>query len=203
MITSIDYQMNKKSNAVLYILLIFSLSAIGQTKSEKEERIDRDEFPESAAETVNILPNNVKRLKFYKETDGNRQSYECKFKLNRKRYSVEYSQEGIIEDIEITIKFNRIADSIISNIESYLNDSFDKYRIIKVQEQFLYTDKISPTEFLDSILQQTSKFKPNFEIIAEVKSNKKRTIRELTFSPKGEFVNSRILTTSSYEHVLY
>ena len=79
-------------------LLCFCQFVFCQTKNEKEKRIPLAEFPEAAKAVIKNLPDDCKRLKFYKETDGEKQSFEVKFKYKRKRYSLEFSEDGNIED---------------------------------------------------------------------------------------------------------
>lgn len=187
----------------LLVLMFISQFVFSQTKNEKEERITESEFPSAAIAVVNNLPDDCKRLKFYKETDGKKQSFEVKFKHKRKRYSLEFSEDGVIEDLEVLTKFKTINEEKKSKIEDYFRSSFSKYKLIKVQKQFVYHKKLDPLTFVNDILNNTSAEDPNFEIIAEVKTNKKRDIREFTFDESGIFVNFRILKPTSYEHVLY
>lgn len=201
--TSIDYQMNKTFHTFLYLCLCFTLSVNGQAKNEIEVRIDKKEFPKLAQDLILSLPNNIKRLKLYKETDGNENSYEAKFKLNRKHYSVEFSENGLIEDIEITIKFSAIEPTKKTNIKNYFKNSYSKHEVIKTQEQYVHDKSSNSKVFLDAVLRQNTYVLPNFEIIAEVKQNKKRTIREFTFNATGSLIYFRILDNTSYEHVLY
>ncbi len=184
-------------------LLCFCQFVFCQTKNEKEERIPLAEFPEAAKAVIKNLPDDCKRLKFYKETDGEKQSFEVKFKYKRKRYSLEFSIDGNIEDIEVLTKLKNIDETVKTKIENYFASSFTKHKFIKVQEQYIYNVKLDAKTFVDNVLNNNSLKAPNFEIIAEVKTDKKRDIREFIFNTFGEFVNFRILNPTSYEHVLY
>lgn len=188
---------------ILLVLIFICQFVFSQTKNEKEERITESEFPSAAITVVKNLPDDCKRLKFYKETDGEKQSFEVKFKYNRKRYSLEFSEDGVIEDLEVLTKFKTINEEKKSKIEDYFKSRFNKYKLIKVQKQFVYNENLDALTFANDILNNTSTEAPNFEIIAEVKTNKKRDIREFTFDESGTFVNFRILNPTSYEHVLY
>ena len=188
---------------ILIVLLCFGSLVYGQTKNEKEERVKKNTFPEKALKVIEQLPMNCKRLRFYKETDGQKQSFEVKFKYNSKRYSLEFSTDGNIEDLEVIAKFKTIEDSIKSKVNSYFQSTFTKHKLIKVQKQYLYNSEFDPTKFLSDILSQNWNKPPGFEIIAEVKAKKTRTVREFTFDQTGLFKSFRILNPTSYEHVLY
>ncbi len=188
---------------IVSIIFAFTQLAFCQTKNEKEERVKFSDFPEMAQKLVEGLPKKCKRIKFYKETDGEKQSFEAKFKYKKQRYSLEFSTKGNIEDIEVVIKLKDINTSPREKINNYFKNTFTKHKIIKIQKQFVYSSKINASNFIDNVLSQNSKIPTNFEIIAEVTTEKKRNIREFTFNNVGMFLSFRVLNPTSYEHVLY
>ncbi|WP_412561821.1 hypothetical protein [Winogradskyella sp. MIT101101] len=187
------------------ILISFSLTQtiVCQTKNEKEERVKVSEFPELAQTIIKALPKNCKRLRFYKETDGEKHSFEAKFKYKRQRYSLEFSVNGSIEDIEVITNLKNIKSSAKDSIKAYFKNSFTKYKLIKIQKQHVYTTEMDAVQFLNDVLSQKPKCIINYEIIAEVKTKKKSEIREFIFNSNGYFSKSRVLNPTSYEHVLY
>lgn len=184
-------------------MLFFLNPIFAQTKNEKEKRIQFSDLPKQAQTIISNLPEDCKRLKYFSETDGDKQSFEVKFKFNKKHFSLEFSEDGQIEDIEVLIKLKNIEDSIKTQIKTYFNQTFNKHKLIKIQRQYGYKSNENDLQFVSDVLSQKSEKAADFEIIAEVKSNKQRDIREFTFNNKGEFLNFRILIQSSYEHVLY
>ena len=188
---------------ILVILLCFGQLALGQTKNEKEERIKLSSFPMMAQKVIETLPKDCKRLKFYKETDGEKHSFEAKFKYQGQRYSLEFSESGSVEDIEVETKLKAISAKIGSNIESYFDSTYTKHKLIKIQEQYVYASKISASRFIAQVLRKDSGLAPNFEIIAEVKTNKERYLGEFTFNTEGTFISFRTINPGAYEHVLY
>ena len=188
---------------VILLSSFISQSLYGQTKNEKEERIKISEFPEVTQAIIESLPKNCKRLKFYKETDGDKKSYEVKFKYLKQYYSIEFSNQGLLEDIEVITKFKNIEDSARQQIAAYYKQFFKKHKFIKIQKQYVYTSGSNANAFIDHTLKKRNITSANYEIIAEVRTDKKRSIKEFTFNHKGEFLSSRILNPTSYEHVLY
>ncbi len=188
----------------IIILVLCSWQTLAsQTKNESEQRIKLSEFPKKAQDVIEALPSNSKRIKFYKETDGGKESFEAKFKYNKRYYSLEFSKEGDIEDIEVITKLKHIKQTSKHQLVKYFEASFDKYKIIKIQEQFIFKKNNAESKFVEEVLTKDINLSPNFEIIAEVKNESKRNIREFTFDSKGKFLNFRILNPTSYEHVLY
>lgn len=184
--------------------MLFSFQfTIAQTKNEKEQRIQLSEFPKLAKSTISKLPKDCKRFKYYFETDGDKLSFEVKFTFNKRRYSLEFSEDGQIEDIESIVKLRHIPTSIKQNINSYFKLTFKTHKLIKLQNQYVYNSEGNQSQFVSDVLFQKQTTAPNYEIIAEVKIEKHRVLREFTFTNKGEFINYRIVNPDSYEHVLY
>ncbi|NRD18893.1 hypothetical protein HNV08_02440 [Winogradskyella eckloniae] len=185
------------------LLSLFSHTAFGQTKNEKEIRIKLTAFPKIAQDVIKSLPTNCKRLKYFLETDSTKRSFELKFKYYKKHYSLEFTEDGQIEDIEVLSTRHNINSIAKQNIDMYLSNTFLKYKFIKIQKQYVFSIDEDPIAFVNNILNNETQLSPNFEIIINVKTNKKRETREFLFSNSGEFLNQRTLSQSSYEHVLY
>lgn len=186
----------------IFFFLFFSF-AFTQTKNEKEERIPASEFPENARNYFNTISQEVKYLKYYRETDGNKKSFEIKFKYNKEHYSVEFDTLGKLEDIEIVIKKKHIPKKTYNAISDYFNKNYKKFTIVKVQKQYVNTTNKPDEQFIHHILEKSFNKHTHFEIIAEVKTKEKHELRELTFNRHGVFEKSRKVTSSSYEHALY
>ena len=190
----------KKYSFLLFLWISFSFS---QVKNEKEDRIHASEFPEKTSTYFNTISQDVKYLKYYKETDGSKKSYEVKFKYRREHYSVEFDTLGNLEDIEVVIKKKHIPKEIKTVIWRYFENNFKKTTLVKVQKQYVNTTKNTDKQFIRHILEKPFNKHTHFEIIAEIKTKKTHELREFTFDRNGKFEKSRLVTTSSYEHALY
>lgn len=190
--------MMKYSLIFLFVSLSFS-----QSKNEKEERISASEFPEIAKSYFNIISQDVNYLKYYKETDGDKKSFEVKFKYKKEHYSVEFDTLGQLEDIEIVIKKKHIPKKIYNTISDYLNSNYKRFTMVKVQKQYINTSNKTDKQFIQHILEKPYNKHTHFEIIADVKTKDQHELLELTFDRYGVFEKSRKVTSSSYEHALY
>ena len=78
------------------MLIIFFgvFSALAQEKYEREHRINKKQFPEKALNYIAENLEDAKRIRFYRETDSSKTSYEVKFKKDRLHYSVEFDKDG-------------------------------------------------------------------------------------------------------------
>lgn len=170
-----------------------------QSKQERESRVERTEFPEAAQQLLDLFSQKGKGVKFYRETDGDAVSFEMKLKVNRRWRSVEFDENGRLEDIEVTIRKRRIAQQALRNIQEVLDSLSDKNKIEKVQLQFLPTSD-NPQEMLERL--DRNQF-DNYEIIAAFKEKRKIYRKELLFSSQGMLLQSRDIKRIAYDFLLF
>lgn len=141
------------------LLLCHTLS--GQIKFEKEKRVKSQEVPELAIAFLSQLDFKAKH-KWYKEHSQEGTSYEVKFKENRYCYSLEFDASGKFLDMEKEIMFKNLSTNTTTEIKKSLDTIFKKWKIIKIQEQY-----INPSSVKKSIkLDHASNIKPdNYEIV--------------------------------------
>jgi hypothetical protein len=187
----------------LLVFIFCCIISFSQSKNENEERINPSEFPEGPRSYFNTINFQIKYLKFYKETDSTTYSFEAKFKLNKRYYSVEFDTLGNLQDIEINIKKKSIPKPVYKNMMSFFDSNFEKVNILKTQEQYINNSDKSDEEFINSILKKSTGKNNLFEIIAEVKYNGKRQFKEFTFKNNGNFLKSRFVKSEDYQYVLY
>ena len=181
---------------------VFCVSA--QEKEEREFRTTRDSLPAPTRDIIAKLPKNIKKLRFFKESDGDKQSFEIKFKYKKKSFSIEFDNLGTIEDTEMLIKKKDIIPSVYKSISNFMSNEFDKVIFIKIQKQFPFTHHTTAIDtYLKKTLDDDFGDDINYEIIVEIKKSSLREFREYTFDSKGLFVSYRALKPSSYDHVLY
>ena len=191
-----------------YVLLFlsFSLCSFAQKsyKHEKEQRIDKKAFPKNALELLEkTLPQNVKKVKYYKEQDSVKISYETKLKYKKRKYSIEFSKNGILEDVEVTVKPKHIPPRTLEKIKKHLYNEYSAFRIKKIQRQYNNTATIDASIVIKNAFSNDRKSNYLYEIIAEVKAKKKRYFIEITFTKDGNFKLVRTIIRSSYDHILY
>lgn len=173
-----------------------------QYKYEREYRILKSQFPVSAIANIEKNVADFKRIKFYKETDSTKISYEAKLKKAKLWYSIEFNEEGTLEDIEILIKPTDVPNDTYTKIISYLNDNFTKYKIKRLQQQYPSNndnvDEIFKNAFQNLILPTN-----NYEIVVVGKKDKGYLDYEILFDADGNFKKIRTSLPPNYDHVLY
>ncbi len=190
-------------NALILILFSLSMAVRGQVKYEREFRILREQFPKSALASVSPYLDGVKKLKFYKEIDSNRRSYELKFKKDRLHYSVEFNEQEALEDVEVIIKPVDIPDQTWSTIQEHLGTSWPKYKVRKIQQQYPREAFSSDSETFEKAFQNLILPEIRYEIVVRGKTEDGYRDFELLYDANGELLLMRESLPPNYDHVLY
>ena len=189
--------------ALFLILFFCCFSTIAQNKYEREYRIKKSQFPEEAIILISEKLEGAKRLKFYKETDSAKTSFEAKFKKDRLWYSVEFDESGKLEDIEILVKEVDLPSDTYSAILKYLDKSFLKYRIKKIQQQYPTNEGEELNKTIKNAFQNLILPSINYELIIGGKKNQEYFDYEILFDSQGNFIQTRKSLPPNYDHVLY
>lgn len=201
----------KKFSLLILLMVFFSgqaqeaggSKATDNIKYEREFRIRKDQFPTRALQSVeNYLPE-VRRLRFYREIDSNRSSYEVKFKYIRLHYSVEFSSEGALEDVEVRIKPVDIPADSWTAITRDLTQRFSKYRIRKIQQQYPREAFPSAQITLQKAFQNLILPEIRYELIVQARAEEGFLNYEILYDANGSFLNLRKSLPPNYDHVLY
>lgn len=175
----------------------------GQNKYERESRIDKSDFPNSAYILIEDYLKDAKRVRFYQETDSTKKSFETKFKKGRLHYSVEFDENGTLEDVEFKIKERDIPNESWSAIKSYLNENHYRHRVKKIQQQYPLRDGKSVEKTLHDAFQNLILPDVNYELIFSAKEDKGFQEYEGLFDAEGRLIQLRKSFPPSYDHVLY
>ena len=190
---------------VLFLVLCITLStnsAFAQVKNEREHRIRKSQFPEQALLIIHQKLVNAKRIRFYKEVEGNKVSYEAKFKKDRLKYSIEFTPEGKLKGIKIAIQPLDIPNDAYAKITTYLENKFKKYRIQKIQQQYL-----SEGQDIDKTLKEAFQnlMLPSIKYVFLIngKNDNGSEKFEILFNAEGKFELMKNALPPNYDHVLY
>ncbi len=192
--------------ARFFVFFILTLSAnhmFAQHKYEREFRIKKSQMPIEALQLLDTNLEGAKRLKFYKEIDSTKNSYEAKFKKGKLWYSIAFDVAGKPEDVEITIQTLDISSDIFSNIKNYFSNTFEKHRIKKIQQQYPTSETESLKQILSYAFQNMLIPTVNYEIVVAGKNDKNYLEYEILFDAQGKFKHSRERLPPNYDHVLY
>ncbi|WP_222981975.1 hypothetical protein [Flagellimonas meishanensis] len=178
-------------------LVLFS-----QNKFEQEISIAMSDFPEKALALVNPYFESAKRIRFYREVDSLKTSYEVKFKKDRLYYSVEFSDDGTLEDVEFIIKKNDVPEESWDRITQQLNDTFEKVKIKKIQQQYPLLEA-PPKQRIKDAFQNLILPDIHYEIIFSAKKDSRFMSYEGLFHANGKLLKLRKSLNPGYDHLLY
>lgn len=167
-------------------------------KLEREQRVESSLFTDNASSLVWEIAGK-RKVKFYKEFDGDKTSLEAKFKKRRQRYSIEFSLDGTLEDVEIEVKRKDIDLTLWKKITIELDSISDQWRVEKMQQQYVS----NPFNKEGLLLKIEEKEFDNLELIVAFKSNRKIYRKELLFNTEGEIINQRNVNRLAYDFLLF
>ena len=193
-----------KSNiSLLFLFWLCLLPLQAQVKYEREFRIRKSQFPEAARTLMIPYTESARRLRFYREIDSNRSSYEMKFKLSRLHYSVEFSPDGVLEDVEIRVKPVDLPESSWQAIKSDLRQRFKSHKIRKIQQQYPNLAFPAVEETLRNAFQNLLLPQLRYEIVVRARESSGFLDYEILYDAEGNFLNLRKSLPPNYDHVLY
>ncbi|WP_282048490.1 hypothetical protein [Maribacter aquivivus] len=173
-----------------------------QYKYEREHRILKSQFPAIAISSIDESVTDYKRIKFYKETDSTKISYEAKLKKDKLWYEIKFDEDGTLEAIEILIKSTDVPNDTYAKIEEYLNINFTKYKIKKLKQQYPSNNEDMKDTFKNAF-QNLILPSNNYQIVVLGKTDKGYIDYEILFDADGNFKKSKTSLPPNYDHVLY
>lgn len=186
--------------SLFFLLFLSTLMVSAQQKVEKEVRIRENEVISTARDFVDSLDFNA-RIRWYEESGIDRITYEAKTRHKGHHYSIEFSADGLLEDVEVEIKMTEIPGPVLSRMEAQLSARYEKYVVRKVQRQYQGSREalrqlINKGLVGQEILQQ-------YEIIVASRQNKSFRQFEVLFSEGGEILKISEILLQDIQHLEY
>lgn len=177
-----------------------------EVKNEVEESVRQEMMPEKALELLSDLLKDARKARFYRETDGERISYECKMVWKGDVYSIEFYENGSLMDIEKRVSYHSVSQEVRDNIEKYLAQQYKRFRIRKVQKQFSAEegDDEEDEEVIEEFIEQDKDdLTIRYELVADVRGQSGVGSYEMLFDEKGNFLDKRKIVRRSLDNILY
>ena len=192
--------MHKLVYLILLISFTCSNNAVAQDKFEKESRMKQKDVPSKARLFMDSL-NYKTKIKWYREEGLTRKSIEAKFKLNKKRYSIEFDTPGNIEDVEIEMNWKNMESNIADSVSAQLDLDCSKHKIVKVQIQFTGSENELFSLLRTSVKSETLVTK--YEIIVRCNQQKDVNLFEYLFNDKGLLLAKSKIMFKNSSHLEY
>lgn len=189
-----------------FLLLILSLSTArlyAQNKMEREYGIKASAAPERARAFVNKTYVGTK-VKWYREENLNGFTIEAKLKWKDKRHSIEFDTLGKLQDIEITVQYQMLNDIIKKEVDIYLSNTFQSYRIDKAQLQLTGNESALQAAILNKT-NNSSMVHEKYELVVEGrrKGDKIKTFYEILVDEHGKVVHQLKIVERRVNHLIF
>lgn len=180
-----------RCNYLIFAMCCLVQIGTAQNKYERESRIKVEEFPKKSYEMIQDYLEDAKRVRFYQETDSTKKSYEAKFKKGRLHYSVEFDQNGTLEDVEFQINERDIPNDTWATTLDYLDENYNKYRVKKIFQQYTIVEDQATEQTLHNAFQNLILPEVNYKLVFAAKKNKKNQKYEAVFNAEGQLIRIR------------
>jgi hypothetical protein len=189
-----------KRFVILFLAISLAINVFSQQKFESEVRIQRMEVPDIAVNLVDsMLPGT--KIRWYKEAGYSKSSFEAKTKYNAKKVSIEFSEQGIFEDMEIGIKPKEIPVNSLKRISELLADTHGRFSIEKVQVQYSGDPHAVLNHFLH---EKTGKdIVKKFELVISTKMDGSYVLFEYLFDENGTFLGKSVIVLKMTDNIEY
>jgi len=191
--------MRMRINSFFVLPIVFvGLFCTAQVKHEKETRIKSTELPSNVTILLPQITLHAKRIKYYREFDGSKHSFELKLKRNGIHYSIEFNQEGILEDIELLVSISELPLAVVKAVES----QFQRYKLTRIQKQFTHTKGSDPKKTLQNVFDGKMSVSA-YEIVVAGKTNLGYKQVEFLFDTNGKILNKRPIIIRGYDNIMF
>lgn len=189
-----------KAISVFTVIFLLATALFGQVKIEKETRIKPEEAPEISRNFIEKI-GFEKKIKWYREEGIDDISYEAKTRHNGKLHSIEFSENGILEDVEILIKWKELSPDLQELITKHLSENHGKFSIEKIQIQYIGNDD-DIISFLKNGLREDA-LQVNYELVVETKTDKVLKVFDYLFSATGDYIRSNEVVFRDTDNLIY
>lgn len=169
-----------------------------------ERSINKSEMPALALETLDEFWPNKDNIRYFYETDGDSETFEAKLSWMGKQYSIEFTEDGNVIDVEQLVDMSEISTDTAEAIRKYLQQEFKRVRITRLQRQFIADDEdeTDDIDFIDDILEEDDEdYEIRYEMEVEGKSDSVIGGFELLFDESGNIIQRRRIIRRSLDNI--
>lgn len=170
-------------------------------KNEQERPASRDDMPDDVLELIEDVEISYQEINYFTQVRDGQQAYEVKLTYDDRLYSLEFDNEGELEDIELLIEEDELPAGCRECIYNYLDERFTSYRLTRIQLQFIPGDH-DEDDFIEDILSgERYEYRPRVEIEAEGQNKTELGFFELLFDTDGQLISSRKILKRSLDNI--
>lgn len=192
---------------LLVLLISFGTFTSAYAQSEKNEierSVNRNDMPDKVLSLIDEFWPNLRGIKYFEQTDGEETTYEVKLEWQGDQYSIEFSTEGAVQDVEKLIEFQDIPESTRDAITRDLEGQFNKFRLTRIQIQFLAAeeDDEDDSDFIDDILEEDADdYEIRYEIELDGENRRELGSFEMLYDESGTLIEKRRIVRRSLDNI--
>lgn len=149
---------------------------MAQQKYEREVRIQTEEVHPDAIKFI-ISTGIDSKIKWYREIGLETNSIELKTKYKGQLYSIEFSENGVLDDIEVEIKARDLEESILNSLKNIIENAYGDFKLEKIQLQYTGNPELLKSVFDTSPIPDAITIK--YELV--ISSKKSDTFKRFEF----------------------
>jgi len=139
-------------------------------KIEYERKVSKQEVPTEILRELQEYIEEGRRIRYFKEFDGTSYSWEVKLIYEGKHFSIEYSADHTLLDIEQLVHWRLAGSNLRENLRKLFEQNYSRFKILRVQHTFLPPTGVARLDFIENVLDDDRPTANYFEIVAEVVS---------------------------------
>ena len=195
--------MLRYSTFLTILAILMTQISWAQKTVEREHRITKAQFPETARSFISKKLVNPRKMRYYKEIDSSGVFYMAKFRKDRLHYSIGFDGEGKPKEINILIGEVDIPSDALATMKEHLHTSFKKYRIRNILQKYALNGGKPLDTTLRNAFQNLLIPDLLYEILVAGKKNKFKADYVMLFDSEGNLISEKASLPVNYDHVLY
>ena len=185
---------------VITLLIAGNTPMTAQQKYEREVRIQHKEVHPEALQFINSTGIDSK-IKWYREIGLETNSIEAKTKYNGQRYSIEFSENGTLEDIEVEIKARDLKETILNSLKKSIENAYGDFKLEKIQLQYTGNPELLKNVFDTGAVPNAISIK--YELVISSKESGTFKQFELLFNDALELESTTEIITKNNINIEY
>lgn len=188
---------------MLILMILWSLPASAQLKTEREHRIKRSYCPDPVLKFVEDHFDAVQRVKFYRETDSSGTRFPVKFKKARLHYTAVFDGEGQLLNIRFRIREVDLPREVYSSVLQRIGGKFARFRIRSMEQEYTPAPDEAPESLIRNAFQNLLLPSITYRIMVGGRLNGQYEEYVFLFDSEGRLKDAHPALPANRDHVLY
>ncbi len=188
---------------LLLVLWFISPAGLAQHQQEGAHRIRKAQFPEVACESLKPYLPEARKIRYYRQKDGDKVGYAATLRKGRLTYQFDFQADGALLQAGFRIRPVDLPQEAWGSIQAWLNTRFDSSRIRDFWQIYPSASFDSEIKMYRTAFQNLLVPELRYEVVVKVRAGKSRGTFKAIFDSEGNFRELLEMTPPDHEHILY